>query len=150
MRIRSISLFALALAFLSLTLSTAHAADVKACDALSAPVATSFIGAPLKGPIDAQGFGCSYGSSGGAIALVIADAGGLTADDFSMSMRAYAESEKIPGLGDAGFWVKAGPNSYGLMVLYHHKTVRFKVDKKMTPELKTQMIDAMKQMLTKI
>lgn len=150
------SVQATAALFILLIVPGAGAATPKACDLLSAQTAASLLGAPVTAPIDMQGMGFSYLTTTGSatVALTVVDQPTLTGANFTRTMQMSAgqggTTESIPGLGEANFLVvrTAAPNS--LMALYHHKMVSLAVQRKMTPELKAQMIQVMKEALAKI
>jgi len=152
MRVYSALTVPAALAVLLMSASAAHAAAPKACDLLTSQIATSLLGGPVSAPTDVQGMLCSYGTKTATVSLAVVDSPGMAAADFTRANMAGGRSsgiEQIPGLGDAGFFIPAGGDHNTMNVLYHNKVLNFGVQKKLTPELKSQMIQTMKQWLAK-
>jgi hypothetical protein len=157
MRLPAISVAAAALVVLLVAPCTAHAATPKACDLFSAQTAASLVGGPVNAPVDLQGIGCSYVTRTGTATttLTMADAQGMSGDDFMRMGQVSGNqpgstAESIPGLGEHNFFLVRTSGQNGLTVLYHGKKLTLAVQRKMTPELKTQMIQVMKQILAKI
>ena len=134
----------------------AGAATPKACDLPSAQTAASLLAGPVSAPVDMQGIGCSYITKTGTatVALTVVDQPGLSGADFMRTMQLSAgqgaTTESISGLGEQNVLLVRTSGQNGLMVLYHHKTLSLAVQRKMTPELKSQMIQVMKEMLAKL
>jgi hypothetical protein len=147
-----------AAAFLVLltTPSSVSAATPKACDLLTAQTAAMLVGGPVNAPFDMQGMACSYITKTGSatVTLSVVDQPGLSGSDFMRSMQASAGQggtmELIPGLGEQNVFLVRTSGQNSLMVLCHQKTLSFGVQRKMTPELKAQMIQVMKQLVAKI
>jgi hypothetical protein len=156
MRIRAVAPATAAFLILFMVHFAASAATPKACDLLSAQTASSLLGGPVNLPVDMSGIGCSYMTKSGSavVGLIVTDAQGMTADNFKMIQTAGAAShaavEQIPGLGEVSYLVGGGADRNVLAVLYHQKTLALSVQRKMTPDLKTAIIQAMKQILAKI
>lgn len=157
MRLRALSPYAFAFLMLALVPRVAHADGPKACELLNAQTAASLAGGPVAAPFDLQGIGCSYVSqaAGTTVGLTITEAEKTTPADFQ-HMREMtgkqdgAKTESIPGLGEHNFFVERTSQENGLVVLYHQKMLSLGVKKRMTPALKAQMIQLMKQFLAKI
>jgi hypothetical protein len=147
------------LAFLILSVDpcAARGEAPKACDLLNAQMAASLAGGPVNAPFDLQGIGCSYTSKSGAatVGLTITDAEKTTPADFqrmqqTTAMQQGAKTETIPGVGEHNFYVERVSQENGLVVLYHQKMLSLGLKRQMTPALKAQMIQMMKQFLAKI
>jgi hypothetical protein len=141
-----------ALAVLLIAGSAARAAVPKACDLLTAQTAASLLGGPVGAPTDVQGMICSYSTKTAIVSLSVVAQPALTVADFSRAMQVSGQQtgiQQVLGLGDAGFFNPGGGDRNTVNVLYHHQAVSFSVQKKLTPQLKSQMIDQMKQWLAK-
>ncbi len=156
MRLRALPSSAFAFLTFALVTCAAHADGPRACELLNAQPAASLAGGPVAAPFDLQGIGCSYVSqaAGTTVGLTITDAEKTTPADF-LHMREMtgkqegSKTESIPGLGEHNFFVERTSQQDGLVVLFHRKMFSLGVQRKMTPALKAQMIQVMKQMLTK-
>jgi len=138
--------------------STAYAGKPKACNLLDAQTAVSIVGSPVSTPIDMQGMGCVYQTTSGSetVELVMVDSAGT---DGAITMRnlqmVSAQSqgtttESIPSLGEQNFLLVRNSNLNGLMVLYHQKMFTLSVQKHMTPDVKAAMVQAMRQVLSRM
>jgi hypothetical protein len=95
---------------------------------------------------------CSYSTKTAIVSLSVVAQPALTVADFSRAMQVSGQQtgiQQVLGLGDAGFFNPGGGDRNTVNVLYHHQAVSFSVQKKLTPQLKSQMIDQMKQWLAK-
>jgi hypothetical protein len=151
------SLLAVAAPFILFTIpSVACAATSKACDLLSPQTAASLAGGPVNAPVEIPGMGCLYSAKTGAatVGLSVNDVQGTGSTNFTrqmqMSVGQGATMEQIPGLGEQSGLVVRTSGDNSLTVLYHQKTLTLSAQKKMTPELKAAMVEAMKQILTKL
>jgi hypothetical protein len=154
MRIRAVAPATAAFLALFMVHFTASAATPKACDLLSAQTATSLLGGPVNAPIDMQGIMCGYSTKTGSATVGLTVTQGMSANDFRMIATAGAAShaavEQISGLGDQSYLIGAAADRSSLLVSYHQQTLTLSVVKKMTPDLKAAMIQAMKQILAKL
>lgn len=144
----------LALAALSLACATIHAEDISACTRFTPQMAAALLGGPANAPMEMGNVGCAYtAKSGGvSVALAFANEATTTAEDFTRGMKTgspASTNEQVAGLGEAAFLVPS-PNKIMLSVFYHHVNARLAVQKPLTPELKAQMIQTMRQILAKL
>jgi len=158
MRIHAALAGVTSLLVLLLVAASACAATPKACDLFTAQTAAALVGEAVGTPKDVQGKGCTYTTKSGAlVGLGIQD---MTSDDAKSYMVAMismisapAHTESIPGLGERNFLV-VRPDSQNdknaLLVYYHQKQVTLGVQRKMTPDLKAAMVQAIRQILSKI
>jgi hypothetical protein len=58
--------------------------------------------------------------------------------------------ESLPGLGDQNLLLVRSSNQNGLVVIYHQKILTLSVQRHMTPDLKAAMVQAMRQILSKL
>jgi hypothetical protein len=151
---------ALAAALLALAFAPAasRAATPAPCDLLPAKTAATLAGEAVGAPKDIQGKGCTYtAKSGAVIGLVVAD---MAPDDAKNYMSAIlsmvtapATTESVSGLGEQNFLLvrpDSQHNKNALLVIYHGKSLTLGVQRKMTPDLKAAMVQAMRQILSKI
>lgn len=140
--------------FLLSAVAVAHAELPGSCDLLSTKMATVLAGGPVADPMDA-GFLCLYASDSvrSQVTLTVSRA---TKSDDDKYMKANGGAvtgdtyESIPGLGSPNLFIARADNKHSLIVFYHGKEVFLLVHRKMTPELKVAMIQAMKQILAKL
>jgi len=143
---------------LFLAASTARAATPTACDLFTTQAAAALAGDAVGAPKDIQGKGCSYTTKSGAlIGLAVADMAPDDAKDYMVAMRSMVSSpattETIPGLGEQNFLIvrpESQKDKNALLVIYHQKSLTLGVQRKMTPNLKAAMVQAMRQILSKI
>jgi hypothetical protein len=98
---------------------------------------------------------CSFSAKTGSaiVTLSISELPAMTAADFSRAMQASGRQtgiQQVSGLGDAGFFNPGGGDRNTVNVLSDHQAVSLSVQRKLTPELRLQMIDIMKQWLAKL
>jgi hypothetical protein len=102
-----------------------------------------------------QGIVCGYNakSGSGTVGLTVVESG-LTCDQFAPTIPMAAAGgnkvEQIPGLGECNTLVALLSGKTTMTVVYHKHTVTLSVGKKLTPELKAQIIDLAKQILPKL
>jgi hypothetical protein len=138
--------------------STARAATPKACDLLSAQIASSLAGSPVGKPADMSGKSCRYSVTGKrtSVQVIVTEAPGTSGADaiatYKKMPASTAKTETIPGLGDQNLLVVMirGPQESILMVVVHEKMVALSVEEQFTPELKAAMVQAMKQMIAQL
>jgi hypothetical protein len=143
---------------LLLTPAFAHAAAPTACELLTAQTAAGLAGEAVTLTKDVQGKGCAYATKSGAnIGFAITDMAADDAKNYIASMRlmvvAPATTELIPGLGEQNYLLvrpESQKNKNALQVIYHQKLLTLGVQRKMTPDLKAQMVQFMRQVLSKI
>jgi hypothetical protein len=141
-----------------LAAASACAATPKACDLFTAQTATALAGEAVGAPKDIEGKGCSYTTKSGAlIGLSVADMSPDDAKNYMVAMMSMVKSpattESIPGLGEQNFLLvrpESQKNKNALLVIYHKKSLTLGVQRKMTPDLKAAMAQAMRQILSKI
>lgn len=132
------------------------AASPDACDLLHPKLAASLFGAPLRDPLHLdRGTACVYSarSGDGNVNLDLTEAQGMTVSQYRITKGSALQGQKaesIPGLGEESFMILPGPGKSHLSVFYHQKIVVLGVDRSMTPQLRTEMIDAMKQILARL
>jgi hypothetical protein len=155
MRFPSLSAVAAAAFILTLIPFAARAASPTACTLLSAQTAASLLGVPVGDPMDMRGVVCVYSpnSGDGLVQLALSGGGPMSEKDF-MGLGANAKGpsgtiESISDFGEPSFFVLKPSSENILAVLHHQRQVTFTVQRKMTPALKAQMIQAMKQILAK-
>jgi len=141
----------------------AGAATPTGCDLVTAQTAASLAGEAVGAPKDAvakdkEGTGCKYTSkSGGNIGIAIVNMAKDDANSYMAAMKsmvvAPATTEAIPGLGEQNFLLvrpESQKNLNALMVMYHGKLLTLGVQRRMSPDLKAEMVQVMRGILGKI
>jgi hypothetical protein len=154
MRIHAALSTAISFLFFITAPCTSHAASPKACDLLSSQMAVVLAGGPVTDHMDA-GFLCLYpsDSAGTQVSLSVTNASASDADSYMQAKGGAGPGdayESIPGLGDQNLFVVGANQKHSFIVFYHNKEVFLFVHRKMTPELKAAMIQAMKEIIPKI
>ena len=140
---------------LALVISPCAVRAATACQLLNSQSAASLLGSPANPPVDLQGIACSYSgkASSGMVTFSVNDAS-MSVGDFTMMMKTQGgmggTMETISGVGDQNFFFIKPGNQNTFMVLSHGKMLALSAQMKMTPALKTSMIQTMKQILTKV
>jgi len=135
--------------------ASTHAAAPTACQLLNPDAASSLMGSPASAPVDMQGRGCAYSDKAGSksVSFTFNDAS-MSVGDFTMMMKSQGGMggtvETIPGVGEQNFFFIKPGNQNTFTVYYHGKMLTLSAQMKMTPALKTAMIQTMKQILAKI
>jgi len=132
----------------------ASAADPKACDALPPQTAAALAGGPVGSAMDV-GAMCAYVlKSGGSVGLVFQP---IQPGDEAKSVQVQQSAagpgvttETVSGLAGPAVLIMRPGNMNVLAAGYHAKVVLLSVPGKMTPALKSAMIQAMKQALAKL
>jgi hypothetical protein len=126
----------------------------KVCELLDAQTAASLAGSAVGSPMEVPTVVCGYSSAGATVSLALRDMPGTSGGEAIQAMKRTtlqgAQTESIPGLGEQNFLIVKTPNQNSLTVLYHKKLLSLSVQRRMTPELKTAMVQAMRQMLSKL
>jgi len=136
--------------------TTLHAATPSACQLLNSQAASSLLGSPANPPMDGGGVVCIYSDKGASKTLSLnIQSATFRASDFETQTRMQGfgatNSEVVPGVGEANKLLFFSGDHSALMVLYHGELLTLGVMRmKMTPDLKTAMIQTMKQILGKI
>lgn len=135
---------------------SSHAADLRACDLLSAQSAALLAGGPVGDASDMEGVACSYttGPKGVTVGVTLTDAQGANGSFSIQSVRMLAKKgdtmETIPRLGEQNLLLITIGDNDTLMVIYHHKAISLGVHRHMTPALRAEMVKTMRQILTKL
>jgi hypothetical protein len=162
-----ITVLSIALASLLLCSHRAIAAPIKACDFMTAQTASSVFGSIVNAgreeslPMAAQQcvFDHNDPAAPGQIAFSVADAKamadaagtdipGLTR--FLKQSEDGQKSETIPSLGEWNSYVWNGLTDYTLTVLYHGKVLLLLSSGSKNPNLKTALVQAMRQTMQKL
>lgn len=150
MRIKSSLAVAVAVLTACLAPCAIHALP-KPCDLLTAQGASAMLGSPVK-PLMQMDVYCGYQSTSENVnvAVSLSSAAGATAATLKALASPGDTSEAIPGLGDSNLLIARGGDSYTLAVIYHGQLVSISVVKRHSPALKAAIVQAVKQMLTKL
>jgi hypothetical protein len=130
-----------------------RAAAPTACQLLDAKSASSLLGEEAGPPTEMQGKLCIYSAKKGdgevTLGFNTADEARFTHAEQAAKAAAGTTVEEPSGLGDRSMLVEQADGTT-LGVLYHGQSVGLSVKRKLTPELKAQMIQVMKQVLGKL
>ena len=156
MRIRKALAVSASFAVLFTACSVAHAALPTACQLLDAQTAARLAGGAVATTVDGREILCAYGlKSGNAnVLLQVNYAPGTDGSDTIPAMRMAAgqvgTAESIPGLGDHNLLYTKGSQGSFFLVYYHQKMLQLSVGRQLTPDLKAAMVQAIRQMLSKL
>lgn len=130
------------------------AATPPACELLNSQMAATLLGTKVDAPMDA-GFLCVYSAEDqkASIEFSVSDASTRDAESF---LRAHGGAkqgdtyESIPSLPGKNLLVVTSYRKEGLTVFFKGKEINLFVGRPMTPELKANMVEAMKRILIRL
>jgi hypothetical protein len=162
MRVRHVFSLGIPTLLLVLASNPAFAAPPKACDFITAPLASAVYGSPLhpgkEGTITTMGSECVFedGKNGtvtfgiGNVADIAAAMGGSPAQIAKIIATPDGDHpQTIPSLGE---WNSYNPDGFdpGIKVLYHGKFLTLTANGSKNPGLKNAMADALRQIMQKL